>query len=104
MSSVSAVLLSFSLYNVRPWLCGGLLNDAQFLVSFIGLKSHNLLWTERWERFGMLIVILLLLLTFQLQTRGHVPAVECFGSEKFFSNWKKEEEGTRVLAFYDARH
>jgi hypothetical protein len=34
-----------------------LLDNAYVLVSFVSLKSHNLLWTERWERLGMLIVI-----------------------------------------------
>jgi hypothetical protein len=48
---------SASTYNVRPWLRSGLLDNAYVLVSFVSLKSHNLLWTERWERLGLLIVI-----------------------------------------------
>ena len=57
MCSASAVLLSFSFYNVRPCMRSGLLEIANFLVLFVILNSHNLLWTGRWERFGMLIVV-----------------------------------------------
>ena len=61
MSAVSTVLLSPSFHNVGSWLSGGSFNNANFLVTFVGLKSHNLLWIERWKRFGMLIVVGLLL-------------------------------------------
>ena len=47
MSLVSVVLLSFSFYNIQPWLHSELLDNAFFLVLFVSLKSDNLLWMEK---------------------------------------------------------
>lgn len=88
-SSISAVLLSFSFHNVWPWLQSRLLDNAYFLVQSVSLKLHDLLWTERKERFGMLIMIwLLLLLVFKLWMWGDVPGVECFRNKEFPRNRK----------------
>lgn len=62
MSPVSVVLLSLSLYDVGSWLSSWLLNMDNLLITFLSLKSHNLLWTERRDMFGMLIIISFLLL------------------------------------------
>jgi len=62
MSAASTVLFSSSFHNVGSWLFSGSFDNANFLVTFVGLKTHNLLWIERWKRLGMLIVVGLLLL------------------------------------------
>jgi len=68
MSAVSSVVLSSSFHNVGSWLFSGSFDNANFLVTFVGLKSHNLLWIERWKRFGMMMIVGLLLLALYLQT------------------------------------
>ena len=62
MSPVSVVLPFLSLHDVGSWLSSWLLNIANFVMTFLSLKSHNLLLTERRDMFGMLIIISFLLL------------------------------------------
>lgn len=52
MSAVSMVLFFLSLHDVGSWLSRWLLNIANFLMTFLSLKSHNLLWMERRDMFG----------------------------------------------------
>lgn len=52
MSPVSMVLSFLSLHDVRSWMSSWLLNIANFLMTFLSLKSHNLLWTETRDMFG----------------------------------------------------
>ena len=47
MFPVSAVLLYSSLHDVISLLCSWFLNNATFLITFLSLKSHKLLWIKR---------------------------------------------------------
>ena len=91
MSAVSAVLsLSLSnIHNVGPRVRSGLFHNNNFLISFSGVKTHNLpclLRIERWERFRATIVRGLLLHTLGFEARGNMFVVEGPGSKELLSN------------------
>ena len=74
MSAVPAVLSPSNVHNVGPRVCSGLFHN--FLITFPGLKSYNLLRIERWKRFGTTIVKDLLLHTVEFEVRGNMFVVE----------------------------
>ena len=67
MSLVSAVLL-FSLHDVGSRLSSWFLNNANFLMTLLSLKSNNPFWMVKRKILGVLIIISFLLLALSLKT------------------------------------
>ena len=79
-----------NIHKVGPRVWSGLFHNNNFLISFSGVKSHNLLRIERWKRFGATIVRGLLLHTLGFEARGNMFVVEGPGSKELLSNWGKD--------------
>ena len=85
MSTIWAVLSLSNVRDVGPWVCSRLFHNTNFLITFAGLKSRNLLRIERWKRFGTMIVKGLLLHTLGFEVRGNMFVVEGPGSKELLN-------------------